>query len=228
MGWLALRTQDARAVVQSLRLSNPHETSWGAGLLALEDQWDAERGEAVGSGREPTASGPVCFVTPAVRGWTFVLGPFRWGISWRYQEREALITKLSQPFGEVQSFLTDRIPEIHHWMRASEGVLLRSVAYDGEKGLIWSDYGALTPVEEELQWTQVYAHQWVPSEEVVMRVAGAWSLNPTTLDTISAEAMTSVGVLARLPTASLLDRYSLLAPHPPTALVDPTATLEWS
>jgi hypothetical protein len=162
-----------------------------------------------------------------VRGWSFIIGPFRWGISWRYQERESLITKLSKQFGETQSFLTDRIPEIHHWMRATDGVLLRSMVYDGEKGIIWSDYGALTPVEQRLQWARLYQQQWFPGEKEVMTVAAEWSLNPTTLDTISPQEITGTGVLARLSPASLRPRYSLWVPHPPTAIVDPTSTLEW-
>ena len=112
-------------------------------------------------------------------------------------------------------------------MRATDGVLLRSMVCDWEKGIIWSDYGSLTPVEQRLQWARVYQQQWFPGEEEVMTVATEWSLNPTMLDAISPQEITGTGVLARLSLASLRPRYSLLVPHPPTAIVDPTSTVEW-
>jgi hypothetical protein len=228
MGWLALRTTDTQAVLHCLRLTDPQAISWGAGMLAQERSWEADRGEVLGGQREGEEPRRSCFVTPCVRGWTLVLGPFRWGISWRYQERESLITKLSRSFGEVQSFLTDRIPEIHHWMQAREGVLLRSFVYDGEKGIIWSDYGALTSVEQGFDWTGLYDLRWFPDEEDVLRVAAAWSLNPATLDTIDPAGREGTGVLAQVPREALLDRFFLLARHPPTASLDPTSTWEVS
>lgn len=228
MGWLALRTNDIQAVIHCLRLTDPQEISWGAGMLAQERSWETERGQVLGGQREEEEPSRSCFVTPCVRGWIMVIGPFRWGISWRYQERESLITKLSRSFGKVQSFLTDRTPEIHYWMQAREGVLLRSVVCDGEKGIIWSDYGALTSVEQEFDWTALYEGRWFPSEEDVLRVAAAWSLNPATLDTVDPQEIEGTGVLALLPREALLARYSLLACHPPTAIVDPTSTWDLS
>jgi hypothetical protein len=217
-GWIVLRTNDAPAVLQRLRLTAPQEISWGAGMLALERIWEGDRGLASGRRDNRAATERVCFVTPCVRGWIAVLGPFSWGISWRYQEMEALITKLSRAFGEAQSFLTDRVPEIHHWMLAREGVLLRSVVYVGESGMVWSDYGERTPIEQPLDWDGLYAGTWFPDEANVMTVAGDWSLNPTTLDTITLEEVKGMGMLAQLPHEAVLEHYALVT-------IDPTSLL---
>jgi hypothetical protein len=84
----------------------------------------------------------------------------------------------------VQYFATDRSAQRHRWRRARDGVLLRSfdlLAADGEV-VDWhgdpdeaeAALGLPAAVDEE---TDVLV-----DEADVLRIAGAWSIDPTTLD----------------------------------------------
>src|SRR5262245_58434672 len=86
---------------------------------------------------------------------------------------------------EVQYFGTHRVPEYHRWTRAVHGILVRSFAYLGETGELRSWVGdpdntelaiGLPPEEPAPD------HSLIIGEADVMRMAGAWSVDPTSLD----------------------------------------------
>jgi hypothetical protein len=85
---------------------------------------------------------------------------------------------------EVQLFATHRVVELHHWERAVDGALVRAFEYVGESGEVTRWQGV--PDETE----RAFGLPAAPDPEVdilvaeddVMRVAGAWSVDPTALD----------------------------------------------
>jgi hypothetical protein len=84
----------------------------------------------------------------------------------------------------VQFFSTHRVPEAHSWERAENGVLQRRVRYVGDSAIL-EESGDPSEIEKRLglvELTEDRASE-VISEETVMHVAEAWSLNPQELAT---------------------------------------------
>lgn len=199
MGWLAIRSTDRDAVVRSLQLSDPAEVTWREGIDALYE-----------NGLKPLnlllGRCSTIFVSPAVNGWTLVVGRWTAGSDEELGVRqvERLITRASSEFGEVQAFASHRVIEYHHWMLARNSDLVRSFAYIGERGEVLTDSGEPTPVELGFKWyplreedADLEEEEILPNEESVMKVAGAWSVNPQLLETFPSSS--SRGVLAKAP-----------------------------
>ncbi|MGI8586992.1 MAG: hypothetical protein ACR2M0_04800 [Chloroflexia bacterium] len=172
MSWLAILSSDASAVIAASGLAPLYPVSWKQGIETVYAR-DADQ---------------YVFVTPAIRGWTLVVGQWAgfWGI-------ETIITDLSGRFHEVQAFATERIVEYHHWMLARDGQMLRSFAWLGESIKVIKEIGQLTPIELALKIDPVIPKDHdafsaegdtfrPPNELYVMQVAGDWSINPTFLD----------------------------------------------
>ena len=104
-------------------------------------------------------------------------------------------------FGEVQYFGTHRVVDYHAWARASDGWVIRSYAWLGERGDVLQDVGPKTPEEEELGFrfidsTTAEADRddiELPGEEDVMRIAGRWSLNPQEIDAYNSKGVGYLG-----------------------------------
>jgi hypothetical protein len=116
-------------------------------------------------------------VTPPLNGWTLAVG------------RHLLINPPDVPGlsaalkTEVQFFSTHRVTESHKWMRAVDGLLIRSFGYVGQTGQVTSWFGEPSP-DENLPETMDPADEdttVLVGEQDVLRVAGAWSIDPTTL-----------------------------------------------
>ena len=154
--WLAVRDGDPGAVLAALELRDLGEVRWrdGIDLAHLTDDRIA--------------------VTPPVRGWVLAAG------------RQLLrstpdLPGLSAELGtEVQFFATHRVTETHRWQRAADGVLLRSFGYVGQTGEITSWFGDPDPAEG-LPPTLDEDTTVLIGEKDVLRVAAAWSIDPTTL-----------------------------------------------
>jgi hypothetical protein len=209
MGWLTIRSTDRDAVVETLRLADPTEATWKAGVEAVYRVFYQR------FGRFSTV-----FVSPPVNGWTFVVGDWTMGTGEEQGVRaiQQLVSRASAAFGEAQAFATYRVIEYHHWMLAREGRLLRSFAYLGESGEVLADSGEPTPVELGFHWYPPSREDsdegdedpdaeedLLPDEEAVMKVAGAWSINPDLLETLPASSLR--GVLARAPSLREEPRY---------------------
>jgi tRNA A58 N-methylase Trm61 len=84
----------------------------------------------------------------------------------------------------VQSFASYRVGEAHRWERAVAGALVRSFAYVGTTGEVTQWEG--DPDEAELAIglprTMDLGTDVLIGEADVMRLANAWSVDPTTLD----------------------------------------------
>lgn len=208
MGWFAIRNADKKSVLTALGFTAIKEMGWDEGIDAIYDI-------------EEDIPFNIVFITPPVNDWTFVVGRWMVGAGGEGDviDVEKLITKLSIQFGEVQAFATHRIVEYHHWMLAKNGCLIRSFAYEGDGDGVLTNKGELTLIEESYKWDQFYKfvcfsdeedeldefedeedqfdEVWLPNEETVMEVAGAWSINPTEIEDLSLDE--DSGILAFAP-----------------------------
>jgi hypothetical protein len=183
MAWLAVRSTDVHSVANSLPLTDIKGAGWKEGVNTVYERYTEE----------------CLFLTPPMEGWVLVVGLWAEGIGSR---PETLISLLSEQFEDVQAFATHRVQEYHHWMWARNGVLLRSYAYLGSEGRVLADYGGPTQAEIDLgykKWPtdQEYevaaalhpsddddfrdAFWWMPNESTVMKIAGKWSVDPSSL-----------------------------------------------
>lgn len=94
------------------------------------------------------------------------------------------VVALSAELGtEVQFFATHRVTELHRWQRADSGDLLRTFGYLGRTGEVTSWFGDPDPAERDAGLPAAFSVETsvLVSERDVFRVAGAWSIDPTTL-----------------------------------------------
>ena len=82
-------------------------------------------------------------------------------------------------------------------MLAKKGHLVRSFAYLGERAEILTNEGELTQLEQSFNWDQIEECLWTPDEETVLEIAGAWSTNPSDLETMAPSEVP--GILAHVP-----------------------------
>ena len=84
---------------------------------------------------------------------------------------------------EVQYFATHRVTELHRWQRAADGVLVRSFGYVGQTGEVTSWHGEPDPAERDagLPGTWDDGTTVLVAEPDVLKVARAWSIDPTAL-----------------------------------------------
>lgn len=173
--WLAVRDADTDtdtdAVMKALKLRDLGTVPWRSGidLAYLTDD------RVVLTPPIPDADG--------VR-WTLVVG--QWLI-----RADVDVVALSEALAtEVQAFVTHRVVELHRWERAVDGELIRAFAYIGEAGEVTRWTGEPDAAERAvgLPATLISAGADADAADVlvgeadVMRVAGAWSVDPTALD----------------------------------------------
>lgn len=85
---------------------------------------------------------------------------------------------------EVQFFATYRVRELHSWQRAVDGALIRAFGYLGETGEILTWQGAPDADELAIGLPPEPADDadLLVGEADVLRLASAWSVDPTDLD----------------------------------------------
>ena len=165
--WLALRATDPSGVIPVLGARDLGAVSWreGIDLAYLTDDR--------------------LIVTPPLPGaggaaWTLVAG--RWLL------RDAAPVSLELLSGqldtEVQFFASYRVGERHRWGRAANGSLRRAFGYQGDTGEVTVWYGDPDGAELDLGLppTPDAGADVLVSEQDVMHLARAWSVDPTTLD----------------------------------------------
>jgi hypothetical protein len=165
--WLAVRDTDPGSVMASLDVRDLGTVSWRTGidLAYLTDD-------------------RLVFTPPlsGARDATWLLVTGRWLLGPR---STVDVTSLSESLEtEVQSFATYRVGELHRWERAVDGVCVRAFGYLGESGQVTEWRGDPDEAERAIgippelhEDTDVLV-----SEDDVLRLAGAWSVNPTALD----------------------------------------------
>jgi hypothetical protein len=153
IGWIAVRGASADAVVQALGLRNVRPASWDDGI--------------------ETAYREGVFVGPPVEGWVFAAGV-------DILHMEVDLAALSRQLGsQVQLFRSYRVPEYQEWSRAENGTVTREARSIGETGEAYQS-GEPTDAERALGLDDPEADGGY-SENDVFAIAGAWSLDPTTL-----------------------------------------------
>jgi len=166
-GWLAVRDGELDGIVRALggRVDGP--VGWVEGVRVAYDRDDT----VLVTPRLPGADGAA---------WMLVAG---WYVA---HHRDTLdVAALSATLDrEVQLFVTHRVVELHRWERAAGGVRVRAFEYIGESGEVRRWHGPSHDVELAIGLPPEPPpdESVLVGEEDVMRVAGAWSVDPTALD----------------------------------------------
>lgn len=207
MSWLAVRSRDPNAVLEALDLYDVTPCNWNSGIGAVYDR-------RLGASH--------VFVTPPVRGWIFVVGlalPHPVGRGF-VDKCTPLLVDLGGRFTEVQYFFSCPPIDYYAWARVRDGRLARAFAVTDE-GIVWNK--GRTTKEERSLGLKLFELRGVegrkgdaggelilhPTEDHVMRLAHRWSLDPTTLDTLSGE--TGAGHLAIAPMSWRAERKRKIA-----------------
>ena len=157
--WIAVRDGDPAAVIAALDLRDLGTVRWrdGIDLAHVTDDRVA--------------------ITPPIDGWVLAVG-----------RRFLLVTpdlpSLSKTLGtEVQFFATHRVTESHRWQRAVDGELVRAFGYVGQTGQITTWHGDPDPAELAAHVPAMIDDDTMVlvAEQDVLHIAGAWSIDPTTL-----------------------------------------------
>jgi hypothetical protein len=189
MVWLAFKGASPEAVARALDLRDPGSSTWADGLKA------AYQGRV--------------FVTPPLgdTGWVLAAST-RFPDPGDKKHPDAAtpaLVRLSQALGEVQYFATYDVLDLHAWARFVNGAAVRKLAFLGaDSAYVWSE-GAPTPEESKLGLAfaspglagKVNDKTPTPSEANVFAVAGAWSVDPSTLQ--SKNLPVSLGVVGSPP-----------------------------
>ena len=202
MGWLAVRTTDREALIQHLGLGNVRIANWDSGIGAVYD-------DKLGSNH--------IFVSPSVDGWTFVVGlPLPHPVGPRFVDKlTPLLMRLGSQYSDVQYYFTYPLIDFFAWARVKNGRLVRAFAVNDE-GVVWNK--GRVSAEERALGLKLFELRGVrersgdaggelvlyPTEDQVLRIAQAWSLDPTTLGEVGEE--TGCGVLAGIPHAWVSER----------------------
>jgi hypothetical protein len=207
MAWLAIRSKYPHAVVQALGLLEPEPCNWDSGIGAVyEDRFGATR----------------VFVTPPIKGWTFVVGlPLPHPVGTGFVDKcTPLLVDLGGRFAEVQYYFSFPPIDFYAWARVREGRLVRAFAVTDE-GVVWNK--GRTTKEERALGLKLFELRGVrerkgdaggeiilhPTEDHVMRVAQRWSLDPTTLN--EGAGPEGTGYIAVAPTAWRSERVRKIA-----------------
>jgi hypothetical protein len=177
--WMAVKTNDKDRVARLLGIENVMACNWKFGIQkAYQDE---------------------VFISPAEGEWTLVVGFGLADFKAESELDEAVgfkrkINAVSTVFGEAQLFVTHRITDYHCWARSINGVTTRYYSYIGERLENILIEGDPTPVESKLNLANTFSGEAknenyfertdisFPDEELVMKVAEAWSVNPTRLE----------------------------------------------
>jgi hypothetical protein len=164
--WLAVRDGEPVRVLEALGLRDLGEVPWREGIdvAHLTDDRVA--------------------ITPALPGardtrWVLVVG--RWLL--RPDTVVDVIDLSARLHTEVQFFATHRVTELHRWQRAADGELIRAFGYVGQTGEVTSWHGDPDPAEREAGLPGRFDDEAtvLVSEQDVLNVANAWSIDPTRL-----------------------------------------------
>lgn len=167
--WVAVRDRSLDEVASALRLADAERVEWDPGVaVAVEDDVRV-------------------FVTPPVDGWTLAVGA---ALDWSPGEVAEWLATLSRALGEVQFFGTHRVGDYAAWARAVDGEVRRVFVFTGDV----VEEGTADDAERSLG---IDLEERFPGEDDVLAMAGAWSLDPTTLET--RESAPGGGLLGRLP-----------------------------
>jgi hypothetical protein len=174
--WIAVKTDNKELVAQIIGLKKTKPSNWKSGIdMAYEN---------------------AIFITPPIDGWTLVVGmKLPTGDSKESIEKVSnLLKRLSTQFGEAQFFCTHRVVEYHCWIKSTNGQINRIYSYLGERGENIVVKGDPTDIEKKYELINTFSEEAkkedyfnreglvIPDEQLVMTIAGHWSIDPTLLD----------------------------------------------
>jgi hypothetical protein len=179
--WLAIRGASPEAVARGLQLQDPASSTWADGLKAAYQgrvfvtpplvPSGLHSGSQSGSDASWVLAASTRFPDPGDKKHPDAATP--------------ALVHLSQLFGEVQYFATYDVLDLQAWARFVRGAPVRKLAYLGaDSTYVWAD-GDPTPEERKLglAFSGKPVGEKGPTEENVFAVAGAWSIDPSTLQT---------------------------------------------
>lgn len=182
--WLAVRGQNLHAIQSALAVHNPRACSWSDALA--------------------TPFEPRLFISPPVRGWILVMGCDLPDPADDIDECFKFLTGLSRKLGEVQFFSRNRAVGHHGWARVENGQIVRAYAWAGETS--WNQ-GTPSEAERDLKlfcvpYTEssetlglTEREQLALNTERVVRLAAAWSIDPTSVEGAALESKGVAGDL---------------------------------
>ena len=134
--WLTIRTQDTAAVIRVMRLRDARAANWETGISAAYE-------------------GNLVFVSPALNGWTFIVGRDLPPPEGNGPGDPAggptfghLFAKLSEQFAEVQFFGSHRVSGFVAWARAKGGHVERVFSF--ADGNVFVNFGPQSAEERAL------------------------------------------------------------------------------
>jgi hypothetical protein len=167
--WLAVRSQNPKAVRTALGLDFSAPDAWMKGL----------------------SGGQGFFIGPQVNGWIIVTGPGLPDPGNDADECFRFLTGLSRKLGHVQFFQAERVLHHNAWVQVENGVVKRAYAWAAET--VWNQ-GARTSAELDLSMKcfgydeHPAAGSWAAAEWMATNVAkvpllaARWSLDPAQID----------------------------------------------
>ncbi|CAM3812107.1 hypothetical protein FLGE108171_15655 [Flavobacterium gelidilacus] len=173
--WIAVKTNDKQKLAKILNLKNTKLSNWKSGI---ENAYENS-----------------VYITPQIGEWTLAVGMklISGDSKESIKELEILLNKLSLEFGEAQFFGTHRVVEYHNWMKSVNGKTERIYAYIGESGENIKVFGNPSEIEKDLNLFNSFSKEaedenyWdredliFADEDLVMKIAENWSINPTKL-----------------------------------------------
>ncbi|MBU1536805.1 hypothetical protein KKF84_15880 [Myxococcota bacterium] len=186
ISWLALPGDDVEVVISALRRSDPRfkttqfmPCNWKSGFKAIFSSITSNQ----------------VFVTPSLRGWVLVVNWSPPGNDF-LQACHSVLEPLSEELGKAAVFGSYRGVGAVLWGFAKQGRLLRS--FSEADGMTYTNFGDRLPEEEAmklLSWDELNAmdstgdddelFERLADEATVTSLAKAWTIDPTTLESIS-------------------------------------------
>ena len=173
--WIAVKTDNKSELSKILGIKNTKPSNWKSGI---ENAYQNS-----------------VFITPQIGEWTLAVGM---GLpigdnKESIEKLEEILNELSTEFGEAHFFGTHRVVEYHNWMKSVNGKMERIYSYVGESMENIKVYGNPTEPEKELKLFNSLSEEAksdeyferedldYADEELVMKIAEDWSINPTKL-----------------------------------------------
>jgi len=187
--WIAVKTDNKALVAQTMGLKKTKPSNWKNGI-------DKAYMDAI-------------FITPPIDNWILVVGMgLPTGDSKESIDQVSdLLNKLSTQFGEAQFFCTHRVVEYHCWIKSTNGQIDRIYSYLGESGENIEIKGEPTDIEKNYKLIDTFSEEGqkddyfdqedliYPDEQLVMTIAGNWSIDPTLLD--KRKDITGLGLISK-------------------------------
>lgn len=169
--WLAVKTSDTAELCELLALRGRREANWSEGFDWVYGSKSLSK---------PLFDSPtVVFVTPAIDGWTCVVGCSDLTIGASGAELDERIRRVSERFEYACAFVNLRTVSRYGWSRAEKGVLIRSLLCNYEDVRTVGDW---TESERSLGLHTARELCEVMNEDAVMALAADWTVDTGRLE----------------------------------------------